>query len=107
MPRYMCFLGQAEHQEMKMDDIGGSSLKRDMVVQPGLGPVPPMFIWTSWPPSLTSCALEGSRDKILTPKKSQVNLSSGRFLKHKNTQNRVFLFYRVITKIRGIDGKSP
>jgi hypothetical protein len=46
-----------------------------------------------------------SRDKILTPKKSQVNLSSGRFLKHKNTQKRVFLFCRVITKIRGIDGK--
>jgi hypothetical protein len=48
-----------------------------------------------------------SHGKILTPKKSQVNLSPGRFLKCKNTQNRVFLFYRVITKIRGIDGKSP
>jgi hypothetical protein len=33
-------------------------------------------------------------------------LSLGRFLKRKNTQNRVFMFYRVITKIRGIDGKS-
>jgi hypothetical protein len=41
------------------------------------------------------------------PEKLQVNLSSGRFLKRKNTQNRVFLFCRVITKIRGIDGKSP
>jgi hypothetical protein len=41
------------------------------------------------------------------PEKSQVNLSSGRFLKCKNTQNRVFPFCRAITKIRGIDGKSP
>jgi hypothetical protein len=56
---------------------------------------------------LTSCALEGSGDKILMPKKSQVNLSLGWFLKRKNTQNRVFLSCRVITKIRGIDGKYP
>jgi hypothetical protein len=56
---------------------------------------------------LTSCAPEGSHDKILTPKKSQVNLSSGRFLKCQNTQNRDFMFYRAITKIKGIDGKSP
>jgi hypothetical protein len=41
------------------------------------------------------------------PEKSQINLSSGRFLKPKNTQNRVLLFCRVITKIREIDGKSP
>jgi hypothetical protein len=60
-----------------------------------------------WPSSLTSCATEGSRDKILTPEKSQVNLSSGRFLKCKKTQNMVFLFCGVITKIRGVDGKSP
>jgi hypothetical protein len=33
--------------------------------------------------------------------KSQVNLSLGRFLKCKNAQNMVFLFCRVITKIRG------
>jgi hypothetical protein len=39
--------------------------------------------------------------------KSQVNLSSGRFLKLKNMQNRVFLVCTVVTKIRGIDGKSP
>jgi hypothetical protein len=56
---------------------------------------------------LTSSSPDGSRDKILMPKKSQVNLSLGRFLKCENTQNRVFLFYRVITKIRGIDEKSP
>jgi hypothetical protein len=39
--------------------------------------------------------------------KSWVNLSSGRFLELKNTQNMVFLSRKVITKIRGIDGKSP
>jgi hypothetical protein len=50
--------------------------------------------------SLTSSSPNGSRDKILMPKKSQVNLSSGRFLKHKNTQIG-FSFCRVITKIRG------
>jgi hypothetical protein len=37
------------------------------------------------PSLLTSCAPEGSHDKILMPKKTQVNLSPGRFLKHKNT----------------------
>jgi hypothetical protein len=45
--------------------------------------------------------------KILMPEKSQVNLSPGRSLKHKNTQNKVFLFCRVIIKIRGIDTKYP
>jgi hypothetical protein len=34
-------------------------------------------------------------------RKSSVNLSSGRSLKHQNTQKRCFLFRRVITKIRG------
>jgi hypothetical protein len=56
---------------------------------------------------VTSSSSSGSRDKLLTPEKFQVNLSPGRFLKHKNTQTRVFLFCMVITKIRGIDGKSP
>jgi hypothetical protein len=56
---------------------------------------------------LASSAPDASHDKILTPEKSQVNLSSERFLKRKNTQNRVFLFCRVITKIKGIGGKSP
>jgi hypothetical protein len=68
--------------------------------------VPTVLVWASWPTSLTSCAPEGSHDKILTLEKSQVKLSSGRFLKCQNTQNRVFLFYKVITKIRGIDAKS-
>jgi hypothetical protein len=90
-----------------MDDIGGSRPKRGWVAQPGLGPTLPGLVRPPWPPSLTSCAPEGSRDKILTPKKSENNLSSGRFLKHKNTQNKVFLFCTVITKIRGVDGKSP
>jgi hypothetical protein len=90
-----------------MDRIGGSRPKWSQVARPGLGHAPPCLFWSLWPPSLTSRAPEGSRDKVLTPKKSQVNLSSGRFLKCQNTQNRVFLFCRVITKIRGIDGKSP
>jgi hypothetical protein len=59
------------------------------------------FRGVTWPYSLTSCDPKGSRDKILMPEKSQVNLSSGRFLNCQNTQNRVFLFCRVITKIRG------
>jgi hypothetical protein len=41
------------------------------------------------------------------PKKTLVNLSLGRFLKRKKYTKQVFLFYRVITKIRGIHGKSP
>jgi hypothetical protein len=57
--------------------------------------------------SLTSSSPGASRAKILKPEKSQVNLSAGRSLKYKNTQNRVFLFCGVITKIRGIDGKFP
>jgi hypothetical protein len=68
--------------------------------------VPLVPIWASWPLSLTCCAPDASHDKILTLKKSQVNLSSGRFLKHQNTQNRVFLSCIVVIKIRGIDGKS-
>jgi hypothetical protein len=56
---------------------------------------------------MTSSPPGASHDKIIMPKKSQVNLSPGRSVKRKNTQNRVFLFCRVITKIRGIDGKSP
>jgi hypothetical protein len=83
---------------MKMDDIGALRLKRDWVARPGLGPMPPGLVWPSWPTLLTSCTREGSCDKILTPEKSQVNLSLGRFLKYKNTQNRVFMFYRVIPK---------
>jgi hypothetical protein len=86
---------------MKMVDIGGPSLKQDRVAQPGLGPAPPGLFWASWPPSVTCCAPSASRGIILTPKKSHVNLSLGRSLKRKNTQNRVFLFCRVITKIRG------
>jgi hypothetical protein len=87
-----------------MDDSGGSKPKWSWVAQLGLGPAPPVLVWPSWPPSLTSCAPEGSRNKILMLKKSQVSLNSVRFLKHKNTQNRVFMFCRVIIKIRGIDG---
>jgi hypothetical protein len=62
-----------------------------------------------WPDDRTTCALFGLVAHLvdLTPEKSWINLSSGRFSKCQNTQNRVFLSYRVISKIRGIDGKSP
>jgi hypothetical protein len=71
-----------------MDVIGGPRLKRGWVARHGLGVTPPVLKWDSWPPSLTSCTLGASHGKILMPKKSQVNLSPRRFLKHKNTQNR-------------------
>jgi hypothetical protein len=72
-----------------------------------LGPMPPSLVWPLGLVSLTSWSLGVSRDKILTLQKSKVNLSSEGFLNLKNTQNRVFMSYRVITKISGIDGKSP
>jgi hypothetical protein len=71
------------------------------------GAAPPCLVWPLGLISWTSCAIGASHGKILTPEKSQINLSLGRFLKHKSTQNRVNLFCRVITKIRRIDGKSP
>jgi hypothetical protein len=71
------------------------------VARPSQGLAPPGLVWHLGPISLTSSSLGASQGKILMPKKSQVNLSTGRFLKHKNTQNGVFLFCRVITKIRG------
>jgi hypothetical protein len=66
-----------------------------------------VLFWPLGLVSLTSSPPGASRGKILTPEKSQVNLSPGMSLKQKNTQNRVFLFCRVITKIRRINGKSP
>ena len=45
--------------------------------------------------------------KIMILEKSPVNLSPYRSLKQKNTQNRVFLSCRVITKIRGILREIP
>jgi hypothetical protein len=98
---YICvFLVQAEHLGMKIDDVGGSRPEwlGDRATWPrsALGHV-----------SLTSSSPGTSRDKILTIQKSQVNLSPGKSLKLKNTQNRVFLSCRVITKTRGIDGKFP
>jgi hypothetical protein len=75
-----------------MDGIGGSRPKQAWVACLGQGPMPPCLVWPLGPISLTSSYLGTSRGKILTPKKSQVNLSLGRFLKGKNTQNRVFLF---------------
>jgi hypothetical protein len=90
-----------------MDGIGAPRPKWAWVARLGQGPTPPMLVWPLRPISLTYSSLGAYHDKILIPKKFQVNLSSRRFLKRKNTQNRVFLLYRVITKIRGIDGKSP
>jgi phage/plasmid primase-like uncharacterized protein len=101
------FLGQADHYEMKMNDIGGTRAKQAQVAWSGLVTAPPGLFWVSWPTSLTSSSPDASRDKILTLKKSQINLSSGRFLKGQNMQNNIFLSYRAITKISGVDGKSP
>jgi hypothetical protein len=53
---YMCFLGQTEQSEMKMDSIGGPRTKQGQVAQPGLVVVPPGLFWASWPSSLTSCS---------------------------------------------------
>jgi hypothetical protein len=53
-----------------MDDMGGPRLKRAWVAWLRPGPAPPGLVWPSWPPSLTSCTPDGSRKKILTPKKS-------------------------------------
>jgi hypothetical protein len=73
---------------MKMDGIGAPRPKHAWVARPGLGPMPPVLVWPLGPISLTSSSPGGSCDQILRPEKSQVNLSSGRFLKRKNTQNR-------------------
>jgi hypothetical protein len=88
-----------------MDDSGGSRPQRVWVARPARRPAPPVYVRPLGLVSLTSSDV--SRDKILTLQKSQVNLSQGRSLKLKNTQNRVFLSCRVITKIMEIDGKSP
>jgi hypothetical protein len=45
-----------------------------------------MLIWPLGLVLLTSSSPGASRGKKLMPEKSQVNLSSGRFLKHKNTK---------------------
>jgi hypothetical protein len=98
---YIGILGQAERLETKMDSSGASRPKQAWVAWPGQGPVPPVLGWCLDFVLLTSSPLGASCGKILTPEKSQVNLSPRRSLKRKNTQNRVFLFYRVITEIRG------
>jgi hypothetical protein len=68
-----------------MDGIGASRHKRAWVAWPGQGPTPHVLVWSLGPILLTSFAPDNSCDKILMPKKSQVNLSLGRFLKCKNT----------------------
>jgi hypothetical protein len=95
------FLGQAEHLEMKMDDSGGSRPERPWVERPSLVAMPPRLVHPLGLISLTSSSPGTSRDKILTLQNFSVNLSSGRSLKLENTQNRVFLSYRVITKMGG------
>jgi hypothetical protein len=64
------FLGQAEHLETKMDDIGGSRPKRGWVARPGWGPMPPVPVWPLGLVSLTSSPPGASRGKILMPEKS-------------------------------------
>ena len=65
----------------------------------------------SFPPLVSVCVVSKLSSiiigKILMLEKSPVNLSPYRSLKPKNTQNRVFWPRRVITKIRGLLGKSP
>jgi hypothetical protein len=58
-------------------------------------------------PSHASSSQVYSRVKIGMPEKASINMNSGRSLKCQNTQNMYFMFYKVITKIREIDGKSP
>jgi hypothetical protein len=104
---YIGILGQAEYLGAKINGVGGSSRQRVWVARPSLVAAPHALIRPLCLVSLTYFPLGASRDEILTPQKSWINLSSARLLKLKNMQNRVFLFCRVITKIRGIDGKSP
>jgi hypothetical protein len=92
---------------VKTDDIGGTRAKQSRVVQPTMGPTPPILVWALVAHSRASCPQVASHVKIFMPEKSSVNLSSRRSLKHENTQNRCFLLYKVTTKIRGISGKSP
>jgi hypothetical protein len=80
--------------------------KRAWVARPGLGLAPPVLVWTLLDLSCTSSSHALSPGKIITLEKSYPRLSFGRSLKLKNTQNRSFLFYRVINLIKGIDGKS-
>jgi hypothetical protein len=73
-----------------MDGSGGSSCQRVRVARPGLLATPPVLIRPLGLVSLNSSSSCVSRDKILALQKSQVNMSPGRSLKLKNTQNRVF-----------------
>ena len=68
---------------------------------------PPGLFWPSGLSRWASRAHAASPDEKMTLQKSQVNLTPYRSLKVKNTQNRVFLFCRVINQIKGIIGKSP
>jgi hypothetical protein len=64
------FLGQAEHQETKMDIIGGSRTKRARLARPGQGPTPHVLVWPLGLISLTYSPPGASRGEILTPEKS-------------------------------------
>jgi hypothetical protein len=54
-------------------------------------------------PSCASSSHFVALGKIITPEKTSLRLSSKRSIKRKNTQNRCFLFCKVITQIRGIN----
>jgi hypothetical protein len=56
---------------------------------------------------LTSFASGASRDKILTPEKSQVKLSSGMSLKHQNTQKKGFPVLQSYNQNKGDRWKIP
>jgi hypothetical protein len=66
--------------------IGSTRAKRARVARPDLGPMPHVFVWALVAPSRTSSSHTASHVKILMSEKAWVNLSSGRFLKHQNTQ---------------------
>jgi hypothetical protein len=66
-----------------------------------------MLVWALVAHFSFSSSQVTSYVKIFIPEKSSINLSCGRSLKRQHTYKKVFLFFRVITKIRGIDGKSP
>jgi hypothetical protein len=74
-----------------MGGSGGSRRQQAWVAQPGLVAVPPGLVRPLGLVLLTSSSPGTSRDEILTLQKSWVNLSPGRSMKLKNTQNRVFL----------------
>jgi hypothetical protein len=88
------FLGQDD--QSGKDDIRATTVKRDQVAQRGQGL---RHQYSFGPRCPTMCSFISCRRsrKIVTPEKSSLRLSSRRSLRRKNTQNKCFLFYKVIT----------